>query len=299
MKVGVGLLVGAMALTPLTDGLSKVLVQEHSAFFVVFSRYAMAGIIALGVAILLKKPINIPQSDRSGQVFRTGLMMGAMVALIFALSLVPLAKAVGGFLIAPVVASMISVILFQERMCARRLFGSFLSFAGAYIILQPQAGFELGTFMALFGGVLLGMYLAATRRAATDTGSLSTLVAQCFFGAVMISPLAFMGGVPKVTSENLCIIIALGFVSALNHYLIIAAYRRAEASVLAPFFYFNIVFAIPVGYFWFAEIPSLSTMIGLTGIGVGGVLTMLSVKTNIGRKSQFHIWYTNMHKKLT
>lgn len=278
MKVGVGYLVAAMALTPLTDGFSKALSPDQSAFFICFSRYFVAGVIALAIAAWLKTPIVIPRHDRMGQVFRTGLMMGAMTSLIYALSLVPLANAVGGFLIAPVVASMISVVFLGEKMDTFRFTGSLLSFAGAYIILSPEGSLELGTLMALLGGALLGAYLAATRRASSCGGAFSSLVVQCMLGSAMIAPLAFWNGIPSISLQNLTFILSLGAVSAVCHFLTVAAYNRADASVLSSFFYFNIVFAIPVGYLWFGEIPSSMTLLGLAGIALGGMIAMMSAR---------------------
>ena len=276
MKTGVGILIAAMALTPLTDGFSKALGSDQTAFFICFSRYFVAGIIALAIAALFKKPIEIPHSDRLGQVFRTGLMMGAMTSLIFALSIVPLAKAVGGFLIAPVVASLISVLLYKEKMDVFRFGGALLSFAGAYVILRPEGSLELGTFTALLGGFLLGTYLAATRRACSCGDAFSTMVVQCVLGSMMVAPLAFWGGIPDITVQNLIYIGALGAVSAICHFLTVAAYCRVDSSVLTPFFYFNIVFAIPVGFFWFNEVPTGTTLVGLSGITLGGVIAILS-----------------------
>ena len=281
MRIGVGILVAAMALTPLTDGFSKALGADQTAFFICFSRYFVAGIIALGISVVFRKSIEIPHHDRIGQVFRTGLMMGAMTALIFALSIVPLAKAVGGFLIAPVVASLISVLLYKEKMDGFRFAGALLSFAGAYVILRPEGSLELGTFMALLGGFLLGAYLAATRRACACGDAFSTLVVQCILGSLMVAPLAFWRGIPSVSVQNLMYIVALGAVSAVCHFLTVAAYNRADSSVLAPFFYFNIVFAIPVGYFWFNEVPTQTTLIGLAGITMGGVIAMLSANAHV------------------
>jgi drug/metabolite transporter (DMT)-like permease len=281
MKIGVGILVAAMALTPLTDGFSKALGADQTAFFICFSRYFVAGIIALSISVTFRKPIEIPHHDRIGQVLRTGLMMGAMTALIFALSIVPLAKAVGGFLIAPVVASLISVLLYKEKMDSFRFAGALLSFAGAYVILRPEGSLELGTLMALLGGFLLGAYLAATRRACACGDAFSTLLVQCILGSIMVAPLAFWGGIPSISMQNLIYIVALGAVSAICHFLTVAAYNRADSSVLAPFFYFNIVFAIPVGYFWFNEVPTQTTLIGLAGITMGGVIAMLSTNAHV------------------
>lgn len=281
MRAGVAILMAAMALTPLTDGFSKALGADQTAFFICFARYFTAGIIALLIAVVFKKPIDIPSHDRMGQVFRTGLMMGAMTSLIFALSIAPLANAVGGFLIAPVVASLISVLVYKEKMDIFRFLGALLSFAGAYVILKPEGSLQIGTFMAVFGGVLLGGYLAATRRACACGDAFSTLVVQCLLGSAMIAPLAFWGGIPSISMQNIIYIGALGAVSAVCHFLTVAAYNRTDASILAPFFYFNIVFAIPVGFFWFNEVPTQATLIGLAGITLGGVVAMISTNAHV------------------
>ncbi len=278
MKAGVGFLVAAMALTPLTDGFSKALGEGQSAFFICFSRYFVAGVIALSIAVVLRKPIEVPVHDRTGQLFRTGLMMGAMVSLIYALSIVPLANAVGGFLIAPVVASLISVLFFREHLSVARAIGALLSFAGAFVILRPAGSLEFGTLMALLGGLLLGAYLAATRRACACGGAFSTLIVQCLLGSLMVAPLAFWSGFPNLLLKDYVFILALGAVSAMCHFLTVAAYNRADSTVLAPFFYFNIIFAIPVGFFWFDEIPTTATLIGIFGISLGGVIAMHSTR---------------------
>lgn len=282
MKFGIGTLIAAMALTPLTDEFSKALGFDQTAFFICFARYLPAGVIELLFSVTFNNPIEIPRYDRLGHVFRTGLMMGAMTSLIYALSIVPLARAVGGFLIAPIVASLISVLFYKEKMDKFRLIGALLSFAGAYAILRPEGSLEIGSLMAVFGGSLLGAYLAVTRHMSTCVDEFSTLVVQCFLGAAMVAPFAFWGGIPPISTVNLAYIVALGAVSAICHFLTIAAYSRTDASILVPFFYFNIAFAIPVGFFWFNEIPTHVTFIGLIGIVGGGAVAMLSTATHTG-----------------
>ncbi len=282
MKAGVGYLVVAMALTPLADALSKSLTLEYSPFLVTFTRYFMAGFVALVLAVLLRKPVSIPQEDRLGQLVRTALLMGAMILLVYALSMVPLAKAVGGFLIAPVVASLVAVVAYREHMDVYRLTGALVSFAGAYAILRPEGSLETGTLLALAGGGMLGWYLAVTRHSGTAGSLFSTLVVQSFLGSLIIAPLAFLHGIPPLDWSLLGEALALGAVSAGCHFLTVAAYRRADASVLAPFFYFNIVFAIPIGYFWFHEMPDIATLLGLAGIAIGGMISLMSTPRQSG-----------------
>ena len=58
----------------------------------------------------------------------------------------------GGFLIAPIVSGLLSVVLFKEALTVPRLVGSGLSVAGAYVLMAPEAGIELGSIFALAGG---------------------------------------------------------------------------------------------------------------------------------------------------
>lgn len=278
MRVGVLFLVVAMFLTPAADGVAKSLAGLHSPMTIAFLRYLSAGLIALALAGLTGRRIEIPRGDRAGLVLRTALIMGAMTALIAALGMVPMAKAVGGFLIAPIVSGLLGVLVFGERPTAPRLIGSALSVAGAAVLMRPEAGIETGACFALLGGALLGAYLAATRGATTRTDPLSTLAAQCLLGAALLAPFALAQGLPRITPELVTSALALGAISAVCHFLTVAAYQRAEATVLAPFLYFNMITAMAAGYFWFGETLSPASLIGLGGIAAGGLVTLLGVR---------------------
>ncbi|NOX72556.1 MAG: DMT family transporter [Alphaproteobacteria bacterium] len=264
-----------MSLTPFGDALSKQLGDTQSPFVIVFLRYFTAGLIALVIARATKTPIRIPTQDRGGMVVRTALVMAAMTLLIIALSMIPLANAVGGFLIAPIVAILLSVRLYRERLSWPRIAGAFASFLGAILILQPAGGVDTGTLYALLGGVCLGAFLALSRGAAAFGNPVSALAVQCLLGSAMLAPLAL----PQITTVGATVflpVIALGLVTALTHFLTVMAYQRTEASTLAPFFYFNLVAAIPVGFFWFGEVPGFITLSGLALIVLGGLVSLIS-----------------------
>lgn len=275
MQQGVVFLVLAMSLTPGLDGLAKVLSMEYSPFLVCFLRYFAAGCVAVGVARVMKEPIRIPKEGRASQLCLTALLVGSMTCLVTALSMVPLALATGGFLIAPLVSTLLSTIFLKETLTAGRIFGSGLSLIGAAIISKPEAGIELGSVFALVGGVLLGTYLVVSRGSEQKGGVLSSLAVQCLFGSLLLAPLAFWNGLPALTVELAGIVLALGCLSAMTHFLTVLAFEKTDAAVLSPFLYFNLVAAIAVGFFWFGEIPSGWATFGLMLIVLGGICTIL------------------------
>ncbi|MFQ5623062.1 MAG: DMT family transporter [Paracoccaceae bacterium] len=283
MRSGVLLLLVAMSLTPALDGIAKDLGDLYSPLFICFLRYFSAGVLALGIASASGTPVTVPREDRFGQVFRTALMMAAMTALIAALGMVPMANAVGGFLIAPVVATLLSVVLLGEAMTLPKLAGSLVSFLGAFLIMRPEGGLETGTILAMAGGVLLGCYLAATRAAPPSSGPLVTLVVQSLLGSALIAPFVFSQGVPEISPALFLGALGLGGLSAASHFLTVAAYSRAEASVLSPFLYFNLLASVAAGFFWFGELPNMVSVLGLTGIAAGGLLTIVPIRAILVR----------------
>ena len=76
---------------------------------------------------------------------------------------------------------------------------------------------------------------------------------QSLLGAALLAPFALAGGLPAPTPALAAGALALGALSAACHGLTVAAYRRAEATVLAPFLYFNLLTADAVGFLWFGE----------------------------------------------
>ena len=202
--------------------------------------------------------------------------MGAMTALIAALGMVPMAKAVGGFLIAPIVSGLLGILVWREPPTAPRLMGSAISFMGAAILLRPEAGLEPGCLFALVGGALLGAYLAATRGARSQTDALSTLAVQSLLGSLLLAPFAFAGGLPALTPALLLGALALGAISAVCHFLTVAAYQRADATLLAPFLYFNLLTAMAVGFVCFGETLGWTSIVGLLAIAAGGLVTLMN-----------------------
>ena len=104
----------------------------------------------------------------------------------------------------------------------------------------PRPGFEPGCLFALLGGALLGTYLAATRGARRrPTRSRRWRCSRCSAPA-LLAPFALAGGLPALTPGSLSARSRSGAISAACHFLTVAAYQRAEATVLAPFLYFNL-----------------------------------------------------------
>ena len=86
--------------------------------------------------------------------------------------------------------------------------------------------------------------------------------------------------------------LALGGVSAICHFLTVAAYQRADATVLAPFLYFNLLTAIAAGFVFFGETLGASSLAGLLAIAGGALIALadparLAVRLGMPRRVGF------------
>ena len=284
LRSGILLILLSMSLTPLGDAISKHLASAQPPVEIVFLRYLAAGLIGLCLILVRGRGVHLQRQQFGGLILRTFCVMAAMSLLAMALALVPLAVAVGGFLIAPLVAVLISIVLYGERLTVPRATGAAFSFLGALAILRPEAGISPGALAALGGGGMLGVFLALTRGAGAMPDALAALTVQCLLGAFLVAPIAVLGGL-DFTLVPVLPALGLGLVTAATHFLTVAAYQRAEAGLLAPFFYFSLVAALAIGLVWFEEFPDAQALVGLGAILTGGLISLVPVGRFARRRS--------------
>ncbi len=149
-----------------------------------------------------------------------------------------------------------------ERVGPRRLFTTLIGFVGVAVVTKvASATFDpmvvLGLISAMCGGaiILLNRVLGRTENTLTImfyigvVTSIGTLPPMLWFW----TPLAW---------SDLALVIATGSLGTLGMWLTIEAFRVGEVSALAPVPYLRLVFAIGLGYAFFAEVPEWSTIIG-------------------------------------
>lgn len=90
-------------------------------------------------------------------------------------------------------------------------------------------------------------------------------------GAVLLLPLLPASWVMPTLNDGL-MMVSIGLLAATVHLLIIMAYARAEASLIAPLAYLQIVMGVCVGYVLFGDLPDVWAWLGLLIVIASGVL---------------------------
>ncbi len=139
-------------------------------------------------------------------------------------------------------------------------------FAAVLVIVRPGfEGFHWANLLAVGTAVCFGLYLLSTRVLSGTAPPLVTLAYQSVLGLVVMSAvLPFVWVTPPL--GELALMAAIGVIAAVGHFLLIKAFEYADASLLAPCGYTEIVMATIIGYVFFGELPDRWTWLGIAMI---------------------------------
>jgi drug/metabolite transporter (DMT)-like permease len=183
----------------------------------------------------------------------------------------PLATATSIMFTSPILVTALSVPLLKERVGMRRALGVAAGFLGALVIVRPGvAGLGIGALFLVIAALLNANYQILTRKVRVHDQPMTSLFYTAAVGAVVTSLIApLMWEWPTVSGWTLFAL--SGLFGCVGHLCLIQAFRRAPASVVAPFSYSSLLWATLSGWFIFGEWPDLWTWIGAALIIASGL----------------------------
>ena len=216
-----------------------------------------------------------------GHFWRGLIGVSAMSMGFSALGLLPLSEVKAIQYAQPVLVVIFAAMFLGEQVRAFRLTAVVFGMIGVLIIMSPRlTAFSDGgadPFMALgailaFGSAVMAGLAHVFVRKLTMTEPTSAIV---FWFAVTASVLSIMTlpfGWVWPTGPEAAALIGAGVCGGIGQIFLTSSYRYADASVVAPFEYFSILLAIAIGYFIFAEVPTLVMLVGIALIVCAGIL---------------------------
>jgi drug/metabolite transporter (DMT)-like permease len=122
-------------------------------------------------------------------------------------------------------------------------------------------------FLALCSGTSLAIYLLLTRKIAGSAPAILTTFYTSLTGALVMSVIVLFYWIPPTPSQW-GFFVLLSLIANFGHYLIVKAYDHAEASLLAPLAYTEMIMATFAGWYFFGDFPD-----GWTFVGVGVLIS--------------------------
>lgn len=273
--LGIGLSILAMLLLASMDALSKYLTQHHPIPQILFVRFVVFFACALTLAARQGGIAAAVRSTRPAlQLLRSAVLIVEIFVFITAFSLMPLADVHAIAAASPLLVTALAVPLLGERVGLHRWGAVAVGFIGVLVIIRPGAGvMDQGAPVALAGAALWALYQILVRRIGQSDPAATTVLYTAATGLVVTALAAPFFWVPPapIAWLQLGVLGVLGFA---GHSVLILALREAPASMLQPFGYMLLVWAIVMGWLVFGELPDAVTLAGAGIVVASGLYTV-------------------------
>lgn len=266
----IGIVFTAVTCVVIGDTAGKLLTSAGiDPFIVAWTRFGLAAIVLLPFSGLKRAELSALLNWRV--LLRAAFISSAVCFILTALKTEPLANVFGAFFVGPIVSYILAAIFLGEKPSPLRGVLLALGFLGVMLVVKPGFGASLGMLFALIAGVLYGAYLAMTRVVATDYRPRFLLISQLLIGGILLTPFGLSAAMPSLDLTMTLLIALSTLASAVGNYLLVVANKSAEASLIAPLVYSQLISATVLGVLVFGDWPDTMAMLGLIIIAASGV----------------------------
>jgi drug/metabolite transporter (DMT)-like permease len=270
VAAGIGLMLLGIFLFCCNDALGKWILGTYSVAQMVLIRSACA-LLLLAPFIWRAGLAPFASAPRPGlQIARVILSTLEVVMFFWAVSYLPLADTVTFYLAAPIYVTALSALFLGERVGWRRWSAVLCGFVGVVIALRPSAAMlTWPALIAIAGSVFFAFLMIATRllRGTADIVLVSGQIGTTFLFGLVAAPFAWIA--PTAVDIGLMAILGLVAMAALA--CVNRSLKLAPASVVAPYQYTMIVWAVALGYLVFGDVPDLPLAAGSAIIIAAGL----------------------------
>ena len=273
-----------IALLSIMDAMIKGVVASLPVVEVAFVRYVVGSIAMTAIAAVRQPGWPRPDTIRANGL-RAILVVVTAVCFFYALGVLPLAETLILSFVSPLFTALLAVVLLGERFNVRILGAIAAGFAGVLVIVlggQGARGSGVGS-PSVSDQTLWGV-AAVLVSALTYSASNVLLRARAQRDPLIIIVLiqniapALMLAVPgwiwwhAPTGAEALKLTAIGLLGVAGHLFLARAYAGAEAIRLAPLDYTALLWAVVIGFFAFAEVPTIWAALGAILILTGAVI---------------------------
>jgi drug/metabolite transporter (DMT)-like permease len=218
-----------------------------------------------------------------GHVWR-GIVGTMAMGLGFAgLGYLPLPEVTAIGYAAPLLTVIFAAMFLGEEVRIFRISAVVLGMVGVLIVLAPRLSIDphtasvaeaLGAMLVLGGAVFAALAQVFVRKL-VNTEQTSAIVFWFSVTATLLSLVTLPFGWVWPTPGEAAILVGAGLLGGLGQILLTSSYREADASLVAPFDYASMIFALGIGYFVFAEVPTWPMLGGAALIVIAGIIIIL------------------------
>lgn len=257
------------------DTISKYFSYQVPVLLVIWSRY----LVHVLVVFAATRPSRWPTAFESGrlglQIWRAVAMLANTVAFILAIHFLPFADVIAIAFIHPFIVIVLARLFLGEAMDAGRWIACAAGFGASLFIIKPGfGGVELAILaLPVLAAVIFAVVAVQTRSLALVDRSITTMMWTGVVGLAATSAALPFDWVQPTLVQCLGLF-AGGFLAAVAQFLFIKANEYQSASVIAPFAYTEMIWAVLLGLVVFGDFPDAWTWLGMAIITACGLYVL-------------------------
>jgi drug/metabolite transporter (DMT)-like permease len=267
------------------DTTTQVLAAQVSVAMMLWTRYVFQ-VLSTAAVLASRLGAGLWQARRPGlQLLRGVLLAATSLFAVLSLQHIPVGLFTAVVMLTPVALTVVSSLVFGERVAAPRWLLLALGFAGAMLVVRPGSGaFGWAAVLPLLTLVANTGFQLCTSRLSTQDRAGTTHFLTGLVGLVLTSvALALTGWPTTLPLLTWGLLVVLALLTSVGHFLLILAYRRAPASLVAPFLYGQVGFATLAGWLFLGQRLDSWALAGIALIVSAGLASVHSAGLAVDR----------------
>ncbi|WP_291570061.1 DMT family transporter [Bradyrhizobium sp.] len=270
---GIALILASTVFLGASDVTAKYLSATLPSIEIAWIRFSVFALIMVP-AMLPGTRLYALQTQRRGlQLIRGAALLASSLFFISGLRFLPIAEASATGFVSPLFVTALSIFFLGEQVGVRRWLATAVGLIGVLIILRPgSSAFHPAAFFPLVSALAWACTLIMTRMLSGRERAITTMTYSSIAGVCIMSAL-----VPTVwvapSWQAIAFGVFIGIASTAGQWIVVLAFRYADASVLAPFSYSQLLWVSILGFIIFGEVPDIWTVTGAVFIVAGGLYT--------------------------
>ena len=287
----------AMMVFSVQDGIMKHIYNFVSLYEVYLVRTVISFVLILIFLILTKKPIVFKSKYPVLTFFRVILFFFGFSSFYISLTVLPLGTATALFFVTPFLITIFAHFFLKEEIGMRRWSAVVVGFIGVYITLNPDfSNFNYLSLLPILCAFCYSLSMIIIKKT-SDKDSVYTQTFTFYIGAIILSIIFYfiIGDGQYNTSDhpasqfifrewfvdfksNVLLMSITGVTATVAFLFLFTAYSIASPSVISPFEYSILFWSPLIGWLYFDEIPTLSTVVGILIIVSSGIYIFIREK---------------------
>jgi len=272
---GILAMAAGMAFFVTNDSLVKYVSQSLPPAQLIFLRGVFATLLMLAISQAMGALRLLPRLADRRVLLRASFDAFATVTYLISLFHLPIGNATAINMATPLFITLFAVVAFKERVGAGRWLAVATGFTGVLLVVQPAgAAFNAYALLCLAGTLLHASRDLMTRTIDRSIPSvlitLSTAVAVTLLSGLW----SLVSEWKPVTASQLGLLAAASVFLCGGYFLLIVSMRGGEMSVIAPFRYTGLLFALVLGYLVWGDVPNALAWAGIALLVAAGLYVL-------------------------